>query len=75
MQVTIVEDRSLVDGSLYFGETTFSFEDFVIWAQPDNQTSTLFALSPKIVFLQMSCKADNTKELPNDENKQFDTGG
>ena len=57
-----------------FGGNHFSLEEFVIGTQPDSQTSTSFA-SSKIVFLEMSYKPEGTKELANDENKQFDPGG
>ena len=74
MHRTTVDDCSLVDGSSDLGENTFSLEEFVIGGQPDSQTPTSFA-SSKIVFLHMSCKPEDTKELDNEENKQFDPGG
>ena len=74
MQRTTVNDCSLVGGSSNLGETTFSFEELVIGGQSDNQTSTSFALS-RNVFLQIRCNSENTKELANEENKQFDPGG
>ena len=56
------------------GQTTFSFEEFAIGTQPNSQTLASFA-SSKTVFLQMSCKLEDTKELVNEEHKQFDPGG
>ena len=73
MHRTTVNDFSLDDGSSDLGEITFSLEKIVIGIQPDNQTSTSFA-SSKIVFLQMSCKLEDTKELADEENKQFNPG-
>ena len=60
--------------SLDLGEATFSLEEFVIGGQPDNQTLTSFALS-KTISLQTICKPEDTKELVNEENKQFDPVG
>ena len=74
MERTIVDDCSLVDGSSGLGRTIFSLEDFGIGMQPDSQTSTSFA-SSKIDCPQMSRKPEDTKELANKENKQFDPGG
>ena len=68
-----LDDCSFVDGSSELRENTFSLEDFGV--QPDSQTSASFALSQKNVFLQMRCKAEDTKELANEVNKQFDPGG
>ena len=74
MQRTIVNDYLLVDGSTDLGEATSSLEDFAIGVQSNNQTFPV-ASSQKILFLQMSCKPEDTKELANEENKQFDPGG
>ena len=66
MERTTVDDCSLVDRSSGLGETIFPPEELVIGTQPDNQTSASFA-SSKIIFLQMSCKLQDTKELANRE--------
>ena len=57
-----------------FGGSHFSLEEFVVGMQLDSQPSTSFA-SSKPVSLQMSCKPEDTKELANEEIKQFDPGG
>ena len=76
MQQTTVDNCSLVDGSSDLEENIFSLDkDFVIWVQLEKQTSTLFAASHRrIVFKQMSCKPEDTKELTNDKNKHFGLG-
>ena len=56
------------------GETTFSLEEFAFRGQPDNQTSKSFA-SSKTVFPHMGYEPENSKELANEENKQFNPGG
>ena len=71
MERTPVDDFLLVDRTSDLGGTAFSPEELVIGAQPDGQISTSFP-TPKTVFLQMSCKAEDTKELANEENKRFD---
>ena len=73
MQPITAADCSPVDESSDLVETTSCLEGFIIGVQPD-KTSTLFASSHEIVFLQMSCKVEDTKELANKENKQFDPG-
>ena len=74
MERTTVDDCSLVDDILDLGQTTFSLEEFVIGPQPDSQSLTSFP-SSKTVFLKMRCSPEDTKELANEENKQFDPCG
>ena len=77
MQRTTVVDCLLVDGSSDLGETS-SPKDFVVGEEPDNKTSPLFASSRKLVFLQMSSKAEHTKELANEATRSLnlvDEGG